>query len=84
MKFLAATFLKKTAKTFSKISPRFGCVSKIFCLNLLSGTTFISKGGYSALRFDTVQIACSFKNGCADFMGAWHFWALSAGKPPCP
>ena len=23
-------------------------------------------------------------NGCADFMGAWHFWVLSAGKPPCP
>ena len=23
-------------------------------------------------------------NGCADFMGAWHFRVLSAGKPPCP
>ena len=23
-------------------------------------------------------------NGCADFMGAWHFLVLSAGKPPCP
>ena len=23
-------------------------------------------------------------NGCADFMGTWHFWVLSAGKPPCP
>ena len=22
-------------------------------------------------------------NGYADFMGAWHFWVLSAGKPPC-
>ena len=21
-------------------------------------------------------------NGCANFMGAWHFWAFSAGKPP--
>ena len=20
-------------------------------------------------------------NGCANFMGAWHFWVLSAGKP---
>ena len=23
-------------------------------------------------------------NGCANFMGAWHFLVLSAGKPPCP
>ena len=23
-------------------------------------------------------------NNCADFMGAWHFLALSAGKPPWP
>ena len=23
-------------------------------------------------------------NGCADFMGAWHFWVLSAGKAPMP
>ena len=23
-------------------------------------------------------------NGCANFMGAWHFLALSAGKPPMP
>ena len=23
-------------------------------------------------------------NGCANFMGAWHFWIVSAGKPPCP
>ena len=23
-------------------------------------------------------------NGCANFMGAWHFVVLSAGKPPCP
>ena len=23
-------------------------------------------------------------NGCADFMGAWHFLVLSAGKPPMP
>ena len=23
-------------------------------------------------------------NGCANFMGAWHFSVLSAGKPPCP
>ena len=23
-------------------------------------------------------------NGCAKFMGAWHFLVLSAGKPPCP
>ena len=23
-------------------------------------------------------------NGCANFMGAWHFWALSAGKPTRP
>ena len=23
-------------------------------------------------------------NGCASFMGAWHFLVLSAGKPPCP
>ena len=22
-------------------------------------------------------------NGCANFMGAWHFSVLSAGKPPC-
>ena len=22
-------------------------------------------------------------NGCADFMGAWNFWALSAEKLPC-
>ena len=22
--------------------------------------------------------------GCANFMGAWHFLVLSAGKPPCP
>ena len=22
-------------------------------------------------------------NGCANFMGAWHFLVLSAGKPPC-
>ena len=24
------------------------------------------------------------RNGCASFMGAWHFRVLSAGKPPCP
>ena len=23
-------------------------------------------------------------NGRANFMGAWHFLVLSAGKPPCP
>ena len=23
-------------------------------------------------------------NGCANFMGAWHFLVLSAGKPPLP
>ena len=23
-------------------------------------------------------------NGCANFMGAWHFLVVSAGKPPCP
>ena len=23
-------------------------------------------------------------NGCANFMGAWHFLVLSARKPPCP
>ena len=23
-------------------------------------------------------------NGCANFMGAWHFLVLSAGKLPCP
>ena len=23
-------------------------------------------------------------NGCANFMGAWHFLVFSAGKPPCP
>ena len=23
-------------------------------------------------------------NGCANFMGAWDFWVLSAGNPPMP
>ena len=23
-------------------------------------------------------------NGCANFMGAWHFLVLSAEEPPCP
>ena len=23
-------------------------------------------------------------NGCANFVCAWHFCVLSAGKPPCP
>ena len=27
---------------------------------------------------------CGAGNGCANFMGAWHFLVLSAGKPPCP
>ena len=24
------------------------------------------------------------RNDCANLMGAWHFWVLSAGKPPRP
>ena len=24
------------------------------------------------------------ENGCANFMGAWHFLVFSAGKPPRP
>ena len=41
--------------------------------------------------FQKTPHACSFsarnsgaRNGCANFVGAWHCWVLSAGEPPSP
>ena len=76
------TVSKKAPTVTKKASP---AIKSAIFQKLISGNIF-SVPKFQKKR-DVHQISARNSgagNGCADFMGAWLFWFLSAGKPPCP